>query len=747
MDSAGDFVITWASFDETGDTGYGVYARRYNAAGAAQSGEFLVNQTTSNFRYLPDVAMDSAGDFVVTWASLGQDNPAAVDYGIFARVFSVSGNASIAAVAAMGEFQINATVVGNQTSPSVAMDSFGNFTVTWMGPEPATGNPAFNGIYDRVVAVVPSSYATTSSTGGTTYGSGSLLSYAGKPSEFGNGGTGIFVVSGTTGNDTFSFTGGPNAGSWVVMLNNKQLNVPAGTTAVEFNGNGGTDTVTINGTSATGESASIAPGAVTFTDAGVSGAPYTVTAVKFTTATVSTGGSGVLTVADNTGNNLLTMTPSTTVLANGGNSANEIVAKGFNNVTATATTSGSSTLVSLFGGSGADTLTANPQGAVLSDKAGTYTLTADGFVTVRATGGAANDTALLTDAAGGAFSATATSAVLTGSGYSITANSFKSVQATAVGTHDAASLYGGTGTNSFLGSKGSSEFKGASYDNIAKGFYAVYAYGATTGFNTAMLTDVLGTAAVTMNPQTAVLSDASATRAASYQINLVSAFQVIQAYESVPVLTATATLNGSKTAANLFTSTPPTTDATLTPAAGNAFREYVKGFATILVNSTNANDTANLYDSAGSDTFTGTPTTSTMNLANGKIVTANGFKTVNAFSIHGGKDTANLAGTTTGSNSATLRSTDALLKLSNGNSIHAWFFANYNLNGGGGNNTATTVDGADVLGKQTSVAGARIIAWLSNFPQISQTFSNPTLQKNNKTIQNSTDAVFTAYWS
>ena len=61
--------------------------------------------------------------------------------------------------------------------------------------------------------------------------------------------------------------------------------------------------------------------------------------------------------------------------------------------------------------------------------------------------------------------------------------------------------------------------------------------------------------------------------------------------------------------------TPSTLNATLIPVAGSAFSEYVRGFTTIVANSTYANDSAMLYDSAGNNTFTGTPTTSTMSLA------------------------------------------------------------------------------------------------------------------------------------
>ena len=45
MDSAGDFVVAWESQAEDGSN-YGIYAQRYNAAGAAQGSEFLVNTYT-----------------------------------------------------------------------------------------------------------------------------------------------------------------------------------------------------------------------------------------------------------------------------------------------------------------------------------------------------------------------------------------------------------------------------------------------------------------------------------------------------------------------------------------------------------------------------------------------------------------------------------------------------------------------------------------------------------------------------
>lgn len=121
IDSDGDFVVTWESQGQDGSS-YGIYAQRYDNNGAAQGTEFRVNTyTTSNQRY-SSVAMDSDGDFVVTWVSSGQDGSS---YGIYAQRYNNNG------VALGSEFRVNSFTTNNQRNPSVAMDSNGNFVVTW----------------------------------------------------------------------------------------------------------------------------------------------------------------------------------------------------------------------------------------------------------------------------------------------------------------------------------------------------------------------------------------------------------------------------------------------------------------------------------------------------------------------------------------------------------------------------------------------------------------------------------------
>lgn len=128
MDADGNFVVVWVSDGQDGD-GYGIYGQRFNAAGAAQGTEFLVNSFTTNDQFQPAVAMDVNGDFVVAWTSFAQDGN---QNGVYGRLFSSAG-------APQGtEFLVNADyTTGQQQDPSVDMDDAGNFIIVWDGASAA----------------------------------------------------------------------------------------------------------------------------------------------------------------------------------------------------------------------------------------------------------------------------------------------------------------------------------------------------------------------------------------------------------------------------------------------------------------------------------------------------------------------------------------------------------------------------------------------------------------------------------
>ncbi|MGH9369029.1 MAG: DUF4347 domain-containing protein, partial [Thermoanaerobaculia bacterium] len=137
MDTAGNFVVVWGSGNGAAQD---VYAQRYNAAGAAQGGNFLVNTYTTDRQSTANVAMNAAGQFVIAWSSMGQDNADGLA-GSYAKTYNADGSVNL------GEFQVNTTTTaGNQWADGVAIDSAGNFIVVMSienNPSDASGYGAF----------------------------------------------------------------------------------------------------------------------------------------------------------------------------------------------------------------------------------------------------------------------------------------------------------------------------------------------------------------------------------------------------------------------------------------------------------------------------------------------------------------------------------------------------------------------------------------------------------------------------
>ena len=121
MNGSRQFVVAWQSDGQDGD-GYGVFARRYDASGAALTGELPVNTHTTDSQHAPTVGIDGAGNFVVVWNSFTQDG--SFD-GIFGRRFDPAGSPLTA------EFPLNTYTNSQQLYPELAMDAEGNFVCTW----------------------------------------------------------------------------------------------------------------------------------------------------------------------------------------------------------------------------------------------------------------------------------------------------------------------------------------------------------------------------------------------------------------------------------------------------------------------------------------------------------------------------------------------------------------------------------------------------------------------------------------
>jgi hypothetical protein len=120
-DAQGNFVVVWHSQDG-GDAPHEVYARRYTAAGQPLGDDFRVSDVDAGYLTNPAVAMDAAGEFVVTWTS---------GYDIVARLYDAAGQPR------GGTFPVNTVTAGEQNASSVAMDAAGNFMVAWQEDGPS----------------------------------------------------------------------------------------------------------------------------------------------------------------------------------------------------------------------------------------------------------------------------------------------------------------------------------------------------------------------------------------------------------------------------------------------------------------------------------------------------------------------------------------------------------------------------------------------------------------------------------
>jgi hypothetical protein len=120
MNASGAFVVAW---EENGPAGRDIAARIYSADGSPIGAAFTVNQTTAANQRQPQLVLDSAGNFAVTWNGNGSGD----DAGVFARLFGPTGTPLT------DEVRLNTTTTGTQSFSSIARDANGQFIVVWSG--------------------------------------------------------------------------------------------------------------------------------------------------------------------------------------------------------------------------------------------------------------------------------------------------------------------------------------------------------------------------------------------------------------------------------------------------------------------------------------------------------------------------------------------------------------------------------------------------------------------------------------
>jgi len=120
-DTAGNFIVVWdgSRLDDTS----AVSGQRFASSGAPLGPEFRVNTVTADFQIIPSIAADAAGNFVVAWTSNAGYGGVPPD--IFGQRFASDGTPLGT------EFGIATYTTSGQDRTAVAADSAGNFVVTW----------------------------------------------------------------------------------------------------------------------------------------------------------------------------------------------------------------------------------------------------------------------------------------------------------------------------------------------------------------------------------------------------------------------------------------------------------------------------------------------------------------------------------------------------------------------------------------------------------------------------------------
>ena len=467
MDDAGNFVIAWQSFGQDAFGGYGVYARRYSSTGAALSNEFQVNDFTTGYQFEPSVAMDSNGDFVITWSSFDQEGDQGELYGIFAKMYNADGTLFVLSgeTEPLGEFRVNAIIAEDQRHSDVSMDADGHYVVVWQGmsdgdyvedPDNSAIHIPVDGIdiYARVID--PPLTAETDDT--------------------------VLNLYGTPGEDTFSFVAGSTASSWVVILNGVEQTVASTVTTINFDGMGGDDTVTLTGTSGV-DKLYAAPSEITFEGTG-----YTINLSDVEDVTVDgKGGADVAELRDSAGTDTAVMKVNKTIMSGPGYSN---TALNFEEVYAYSTNGGDDE-ARLYDTDGNETFIGTPEYVRMEGDGFLHRAKGFRYAHGYSTGG--SDTAELHDSEGDdKFKHYSSQSKMFGSGYFVRAKNFGEVTAIAdAGGSDYARIFDTSSLDKFVGTPTSARMYSteADYDVTTKMFEKVLAYSTAGGNDIARFYD------------------------------------------------------------------------------------------------------------------------------------------------------------------------------------------------------------------------------------------------------------------
>ncbi|MEM8995710.1 MAG: SdrD B-like domain-containing protein [Acidobacteriota bacterium] len=140
-DAAGNFVISWLSGGSPGDDeNYAILARRYASDGTALGDEFQANSSTAGSQVTPGVSVGPGGDFAVIWATIDGSIQE-----VQSRLFLADGAAS------GDDFQVNSDTTGRQFLPEIAVNSAGELITVWASTASAGTDNSGDSIQARVL--------------------------------------------------------------------------------------------------------------------------------------------------------------------------------------------------------------------------------------------------------------------------------------------------------------------------------------------------------------------------------------------------------------------------------------------------------------------------------------------------------------------------------------------------------------------------------------------------------------------
>ncbi|WP_298937193.1 tandem-95 repeat protein [uncultured Ruegeria sp.] len=139
--SNGNFVVTWASYEQPDDlSSVTVKARIFDANGAEIASEFPVAEAG----LFTSVTELSNGGFVITWTSFDQQQGNTPSTAIKARIFDANG------VEIVNEFLVNEFTNDVQWIPSATALDNGGFVVTWESRDGQQGDTSGSAIKARI---------------------------------------------------------------------------------------------------------------------------------------------------------------------------------------------------------------------------------------------------------------------------------------------------------------------------------------------------------------------------------------------------------------------------------------------------------------------------------------------------------------------------------------------------------------------------------------------------------------------